>query len=218
MRHLLILGETGAGKSSLTKAVAPYYPRVLVLDRHWEYDDGYEPVYGFDALAARITNDVRGSWRIAFRTDRDAEWGAATVLVYQLHHALARAGERADSLVVMEEVGLFSSPHKLPRWVGNLWNYGRHYGITAIGICRQDTETHPVLRLNSTLVFFRCTEVTAKVAKPLGSAKVQRIAELPLYQYQPGEPPRADVHYVSYPEVGDIFNRISGARRLRIIA
>ncbi len=221
MRHLLILGETGAGKSTLTKEMVPHFRRVLVLDRHWEYlpQDGYEVVCGFAEFSRRIASDIRGEWRIAFRTDTDAEWGAAVALLYYAQRALSRNGEARETLVIAEEIGLFSSPQKLPDWLGALWNYGRHYNIRAVGVCRQDTETHSVLRLNSTLVFFRCTEITAKVAKALGGATIQRIAELPLLtteEYRAGIRPRAGVNYVTYPDSGDVMERLAGRNRIHI--
>jgi len=216
MRHLLILGETGAGKSTLTKEMVPLFGRVLVLDRHWEYlaSDGYEVIHGFASLSQRLVSDLRGNWRIAFRTDTDAEWGAAVALLYYAQRELSRNGEAREALIVVEEIGLFSSPQKLPDWLGALWNYGRHYDVYAVGICRQDTETHSVLRLNSTMVFFRCTEVTAKVASALGRATIQRIAELPLLK-APWKP-QAERNYVTYPDSGDILERLKGRNRFDV--
>lgn len=221
MRHLLVLGETGAGKSSLAKALVPYYSRVLVLDRHWEYTEemGFAVVNGFDAFADIVTDNPRAAWRISFRTDNDAEWGAVIALAYTLQKELVRAGENpAKLLIVVEEIGLLSSPHKLPQWLGNLWNYGRHYNITAVGICRVDTETHSVLRLNSTLVFFRSSEITSKVARGIDQDMIAGLANLPMYEWKQGETPKGNLHYRTFPDVGDVLNREKGRTRLKVLA
>lgn len=226
LRHMLLLGETGAGKTSLAKYMMPSFSRVLVLDRHWEYPrtvdtpfvKTFETVQGFEAFSFRVTRDVHEDWRISFRTDNDAEWGAAVALVYGINRALARAGEYVPTtMIVVEEIGLLSSSHKVPRWLANLWNYGRHYGITAIGICRVDTETHSVLRLNSTLVFFRSSEITAKVARGMSGDMIRGLGSLELYDWQSNEPPQHGRHYVSFPDHGDILGRLQGRNRLRVV-
>lgn len=225
MRHYLLLGQTGAGKSSLARAMIPYFSRVLVLDKHWEYGpkDGCVVIEGFRAFSELVTRDIRGSWRVAFRTSVDEEWAAAVAFTYYIQEQRARAEEFGvddppSTLIIVEEVGLFSSPQKLPPWLGNLFNYGRHYGITAVGIVRQDTETHKILRNNSTKVFFRLEEITGSVAKGLGLEKTEQIANLPLYEWRSGNPPVGGVHYLTRPDCGDVLQVLKGRQRLRVIS
>lgn len=224
MRHFVILGETGAGKTSIARFMIPYFPRVLVLDRHWEYgeSDGLAIRFGFERISQEIADNIHGSWRYSFRTNVEEEWGAISLLIYYIQEQLTRTGERSahdppDTLIIVEEAGLFASPHKLPDWMGHLWNYGRHYGICAIGIARADTEMNKIMRINSTMVFCRSTEITSGLRTGLGKEREEAITKLALYDFNRKSPPKPGTHYMTYPDSGDILQAIAGRRRLRVI-
>lgn len=140
-----LVAKTKSGKSYLGKIIQRVYPRKIIIDNANEYTpDQGKIVYGFPAFAAEIKNITDfgiDNYSIIFRFNLEEKNDEAVFeeicrIVFYL----------GDTLFVVEEVHILSSPHSINYWFMKIATMGSHQNIALML-----TTQRPAL-LNKTLL------------------------------------------------------------------
>lgn len=147
--HLVVLGQTGLGKTALMRALIrhshPVWPRVLIADKDAEYGPvavGVQSVEEWAAyvgagagVPAPLRVDQQGaSWKVAYQADDlDQAMPVLCEAVFEI------AG---GTLLVAEEADLWCSPAAILPEFAHLLKYGRKRGAWVCSVARRPSELH----------------------------------------------------------------------------
>lgn len=129
---ILCLGSRGSGKTHLSRVVQKHYFRTVVFDPTGEYRDEKDAthIYSFSEFCDELIKIEKlkiNKYRIIFHFDPEIAdhselFNEALRLIYYL----------GNTLIVIEEIQLFSSPHFIPQWLKNCLFVGRHQNLALI--------------------------------------------------------------------------------------
>lgn len=138
----LAMGRRGCGKSTLSKNLQSAYPRRVIIDSLYEYEEG-DVVYDFDEYSAKLQHLSKNRVKefvVIFRIAHDDP--QATDIV---NHAIRIAFEFGNLMIVIEEVQLFSTHHSLPTYLKNALLIGRHHNIALFFTSQRAGEIHKTI-------------------------------------------------------------------------
>jgi hypothetical protein len=140
----IIFGKTGTGKSSLAKEFIKGFSRVIICD----------PLNEYPGLIFTSFIDIAEYWKeyqpekfvfvCRFENDMDYDYVFKLCIIIE------------DLLLVVEEAELYISPQTKSSEFLNMVRYGRHHGISLLGIARRVTELSPDFRaMCDTVISFK---------------------------------------------------------------
>lgn len=138
----LAMGRRGCGKSTLAKNLQKAYPRRVIIDSLFEYDEG-DVVYDFDEYCAKLVELSKKRAKefvVVLRVPHDDPSASEIV-----NHAIRIAFEYGNLMIVVEEVQLFSSHHTLPSYLKNALLIGRHHNIALFFTSQRAGEVHKTI-------------------------------------------------------------------------
>lgn len=136
------MGRRGCGKSTLTKKLLEAYPRKIVIDSLHEYEEG-EIVYSFEEFGKAVSligKNQPKHFTLVLRIPHDGYESEETV-----NQVCRIAFELGDVMLVIEEVWLFSNPHKIPDQFKNCLLLGRHQNLAMFFTSQRPGETHKTI-------------------------------------------------------------------------
>jgi len=177
---ILILGKQGSGKSTLAKRIIQRWKRVIVFDPLAEYTGG-EVVYSFDAFCDyALEHKDAASFTVICRFVGDTT--SESDLSYE--HAAKIVRELRNCLLVLEESELFIDSRTYDSAINWLISFGRHNGVSLIGIGRRPTELCVKLRSQfTTVVSFAQTEPNDLAYMEGLGFDAEELSELDLYEF-----------------------------------
>ncbi len=132
---IMIFGKRGGGKSHLAGVLLALFSRVLIYDTLHEYRNGFV-FHDLGSLARFWKRNSRGPFRLIYQpTDPEGEFEAIANLAWLC----------GNMVFLIEEVDIYSSPHKIGPAFKNVVQRGRHKNITLIGISQRPFGIHRLL-------------------------------------------------------------------------
>lgn len=148
-QHIFISGRTGSGKSTLTKEVCEYFPRLIIFDRKgdWANEIVDARVYDFNSFSSAyrqlFSND---HFRIVIQFQRGTSQEAliehSERIINLCFANETRINPRKGIGIVFEEVWLYGSVHSLPIWQSEIVLTGRSECISFIGNAQRPASVH----------------------------------------------------------------------------
>lgn len=139
--YLCILGRKGQGKTTLCRKLLSESRRAVVVDVLNEYN---MPVIGIDEL-------------VALKKQSDFRVRVCCEDLAEVPLALARLPTR--SLVVLDELGLYSGPTQPMPELERLYRFGRHLEVRLVAVARRPTELPRIVTaLTDCWAIFKTTE------------------------------------------------------------
>lgn len=125
----LAMGIKGSGKTYLSRKVQSFFPKVVVIDTMNEYHDGlvFSDFDSFCETLLEFKKNRKKVFRLIFKFSPETKNKA--VIFDNLLRILFKCG---NLCIVIEEVHMYSSPHKLPQWLENCVLIGRHRNLSMV--------------------------------------------------------------------------------------
>lgn len=198
---LTIVGQKGSGKTQMSKHLSAIAPRLIVIDRLFEYDDG-EVFTDYKLALQYLARYWRApSFRAVVRFTQDDEYK-------NFFRYLAEISDRCPSLpisVIVEEADFFMSPHMIDPGLSYLYRYGRHFRINVVSIARGDTDIHRDAVQNAdAFVVMRSRKFSREMREKFTADELEVIRDL--QTLEPGTAPVKGTHYLTYPDDADPFD------------
>lgn len=125
---VLVFGRTGSGKSDYTKKFVKNFSRVVVIDPKGEYEGLI--FYTSEDLIDYYQNNEPEDFTFVCRFKNEIDYDA----VFRFCDIVG------NLLLVVEEAEIYISPYAKSSEFLNLVRYGRHSGVSIIGIARRASE------------------------------------------------------------------------------
>jgi hypothetical protein len=146
----LIFGKKGGGKSTFAWKLARPFPKRVYLDPMFQVQDA-AIAYGLPAMVRYLAAmRHRPQFAVALRTIHTEEYLQAVAL---LLHGSPDKPMFPGTLLIADEMDRLCGPSSLPEPMDKLANYGRHYGVSLIGIARSPKKIHPDFRRNADEIY-----------------------------------------------------------------
>lgn len=145
-----VLGTRGTGKSTLARQITKLWPRAIIIDPVDDWTEG-EVIFSFEKFARRLIELKKSEakeFRLIFRFNPDLE-NKETVF----NQILRLAFHFQNLQVVIDEIQLFATPHKIPNYLKNLLFIGRHKGISLVCITQRPGQLNKSVLAQSRHVF-----------------------------------------------------------------
>lgn len=132
IRHdqcLTVMGRRGCGKSYLAKRLQELWPKRVIIDSLNEYKDG-DKVKTFKDFCEKLIefkNTKAKSFVLVFQFNPEEELNEET-----FNQILRVCYYFGNIQIVIEEVQLYASPHRLPHWLKQCLLTGRHKGLSLL--------------------------------------------------------------------------------------
>lgn len=199
--NIMLLGQTGAGKSNMSRYLLRQTPRAFVLDRKGEYDDGAVFTDFSECLAFFKEAMEKDSWHIIY-FPRDSE-DVTTEFVAWLD-ILWTAQNEYDLPplgLFIEEASFLSSTHNVDRAVEKIYTLGREPKISTVTISQRDTQINKLLRTQTHMwVSMRQRNPSSDVKEVFTSEDLEMLPKLKTLM--PRTVPKYGVHYLT--DLGDM--------------
>jgi hypothetical protein len=205
-RHLLLLGGTGFGKTSLARMLAAGAPRVLVFDHEEDVTwQGLGSTFRDPQLALQLLMDhPRDDWQAVLRMPTVAH----DLVMLEALMEVTTERRLPPILVVMEEATLFSGAQSgMPDQVEAVVTRGRKRGLVLLHIAQETTQLATSVRRQSYLT------VTMGQGEPFPAEVRRMFGEGPL-ELEPLDPwtvPEYGRHYLTAPADQDPFTHLRAA-------
>ena len=171
--NVLILGQTGAGKTSLAKYLLALTPRAFVFDPRDDYDSA-QPFYTFASAAAFYVEHHARDFHLIYR-------GEPSTYVAWLDMLFRTQRKYNDPPlgVFLEESSLYSSSHKIDGYLDRLYTQGRRQRINVVTVVQRDTQIHPIIRAQSHVwVSLRQRKFSSDVKELFTGDELERVGKL----------------------------------------
>lgn len=138
---VLVLGQTGTGKSTLTKIIRKKFHRVITLDPMEEYEG--QVMNSYDEFIDFFLNEPPRSFNLVLRFTTQEE----------ILYTFKSVWDIQDVLFVVEEIELYLDPRDPNEDFDRLISFGRHHNIHLLGISRRFVEISTKFRAQCTSIF-----------------------------------------------------------------
>lgn len=139
---ITILGKKGGGKTSLAANLTNEANRLIIFDYNREYERGLI-VTTPTKLAQELQKYYQSAFRIIYRPDD-------SILIDEHFEAFSRIAYAMNNYTLLiEEIDLVSSSNFMTEGLQKIINYGRHKGISLIGLSRRAFKVPRDLTSNS---------------------------------------------------------------------
>jgi len=195
---ITIVGQKGSGKTTFARQLAELAPRVIIVDRFFEYPGAVATDFAsaVDYLAA----NWRNRFRLVCRFSND-------LYHRELFRYLVVTARRCPTLpiaVVLEEADFFADPTAIEPVIAYAYKYGRHWRLNFLAVARGDTDLHRIVINNSDcLVAFRSRKFSGNMRTMFAQEDLQRIMKLETHTPLVRGLPTKDRHYLTYPDDAD---------------
>jgi DNA helicase HerA-like ATPase len=150
---ILIMGKQGSGKTTLAKRVIEKYPRIVVFDPLHEYENG-DVITTLDEFAERMKENPKEFYLVLRFLGTDVK---TSELMFE--YASRIIWNVGDIMLVLEEAEIFLDSSDKNSFINYLISFGRHKGVSLVGIGRRPVELAIRLRSQFTsIVTFRQSE------------------------------------------------------------
>lgn len=188
--NVLIIGQTGAGKTSLAKYLLGLSPRAFVFDPRDDYDTA-KPFYTFKDAADFYVKNHAKDFHLIYRGEQ-----ASFVAWLDILFRTQRKYSDPPLAVFLEESSLYSSSHKIDGFLERIYTQGRRQRINIVTVTQRDTQINPIIRANSHVwVSMRQRKFSSDVKELFTPDELERIGALEIFTPVSGEPLEG-VHYV----------------------
>lgn len=195
---LTIVGQKGSGKTTFARQLAALSPRVIVIDRFFEYPGAVAT--DFAAAVDYLAANWRSRFKLVCRFSND-------LYHREMFRYLIVTARRCPTLpiaLVLEEADFFADPAGIEPTVAYLYKYGRHWRLNLIAVARGDTDLHRLIVNNTDcLVAFRQRKFSANMRAMFHSEDLQRIMRLETYSPLVRGLPEKGRHFLTYPDDAD---------------
>lgn len=143
--NVLILGMTGAGKTSFARYMLALTPRAFIFDPRDDYPETEGAIfYDFDSAFRFYASNVQRDFHLIYRGPRDTHDAWLDILFEsQANMALPPLG------VWLEESSYYSNSHNIGTLLDQLYTKGRRQKISVVTVTQRDTQINPIIRANS---------------------------------------------------------------------
>lgn len=146
----LFFGKKGGGKSTLARKLAGLQSRRRIyLDPMFEVKEAVI-ARNFRALSSYVEQRNGQDFSIALRTLDVAD---ELRVVDLLTHGDPERPLLPGTLLIADEMDRLCGPSSLPPAMHRLANYGRHFGISVMGIARSPKRIHPDFRRAADVIY-----------------------------------------------------------------
>lgn len=123
------MGRRGCGKSHLAQKIQDLWPRKIIIDSLNEYTEGeiVHSFHDFSEALIRLESLNPDAFTLVVQFDPDTEEGEET-----FNEMLRLCFYFGNVQIVIEEVQLYSSPHKMPHWLKQCLLIGRHNNLSLL--------------------------------------------------------------------------------------
>jgi energy-coupling factor transporter ATP-binding protein EcfA2 len=133
-----IVGKRGSGKTTLAEHIIKGLDKYIIIDRMGEYS-GH--VVDNEIQAVQYVREHPEDFKIVIRLKEDRP--KLFAVLYCI----------TNYVLIVEEISLFCSPWNLDRGLFSILSYGRHNGISVIGISQRPAQMHPMVRTQANIVY-----------------------------------------------------------------
>lgn len=141
---VLVMGRRGCGKSFLAKKIQSIWPRRIIVDALKEYDKRHgEIVFSFAAFCEKLVSlhsKKPAEFVLIFQFDPESE-----VSEVEFNEICRLAFYFGNIQLVIEEVQLYASTHRLPHWLKQCLLIGRHRGLSLCFTTQRPGELHKTI-------------------------------------------------------------------------
>lgn len=194
MRNCIVtvVGKKGSGKTTFAISLVDESPRVVIIDRMYEYENGIVCT-SYDMVLDALSKYWRGDFRVICRLRSDMEYA----MVFRfLTDAIQRCPTTPISLVV-EEADFFASPQRIEPTLDYIYRYGRHYYINVLAVARGDTDLHRSMIQNADrIVMFQSHRFSSEMRERFTDEERATARKLKTAEW--GTVPVEGVNYLEY--------------------
>lgn len=187
-RNTLIFGKKGSGKTTLARKLVLAHHRRIILDPMFEWTGGTVVRNFKDASEYLGKLRDRPTFSVILRTmEEEEELKMVALLLY---------GEPdkpvlPNTVILIDELDRLCGPNDLPEPMHRLANYGRHFGISFIGVARSPKRIHGDFRRAADIIH------VGKMNEP---ADVDYLNEYTGKEFCDKARLLADYEFISWPE------------------
>lgn len=163
----LIFGKRGSGKSTLAKELLKQCNNFIVIDRLGEYSG---KIVDNEIQALAEIRRRPDNFKIIIRLKEDRP------KLFDVLYCLT------NYVLMVEELSIYCNSYKISSGLNNIMAYGRHKGISFIGISQRPAQLHPLVRTQANIIYsFKMNEPGDQ--KYLASYGITGLEKLKQFQY-----------------------------------
>lgn len=188
--NIMVMGQTGAGKTSFAKWLLSFTPRAFLFDPLDDYEDG-AIFYDFKEASDFWLSNLEADYHLIYRGERET-YPAWLDMLYETQRRM----DLPPLAIFMEESSFYSSSHVIPPELDAIYTKGRRQKISVVTVVQRDTQINPVIRAQSPLwVTMRQRKFSTDTKQLFTGEELDRIPNLETFTPVSGNPIEG-THYI----------------------